>query len=152
MLDMVERKKRFAQALLECEEMPYKAALVTFPEKELLGIGMQVASEWASDPYVLTEKARLLGNSGGTDFLPSKAQQARDIYAIATATTNSPEDRIKAHRLYAEMQNFIDKGAGALNILNQGVMIVRSQGSDEEWEKKTTEQQRTLTGDSSAIH
>jgi hypothetical protein len=44
--------------------------------------------------------------------------------------------------------SFIEKPvAGATtNILNQGVMIVKDSGTDEEWQEKAANQQRTLVG------
>lgn len=151
--ELLKRKKQFAHALLECDNLPGKAALIVFPESEFTGIALQLAQEWIRDPYVESETQRLLRETSGDGFLPSKSRQSLDLYALANDPKVDPDVRIKAHRLYAEMQGSIEKPiAGQTNILNQGVLIVSKHGTDEQWEKTAIESQRTLTGNQDAIN
>lgn len=151
-MDVHGTKLKFAAELLRHDNDAFKAAFATMPDNP--GMALQLARSYFTDPVVVAEKERLLGSSDAKTFLPNKAKQLTDIYGLATDTKQTAEDRIKAHRLYAEISGFIEKpqsGAG-INVLNQGVMIVRDHGDDSNWEQKTIQQQRTLTGHGSAIN
>lgn len=141
----IELKRTYAANLLRFPDDPFKAAFSSTPDSSL---ALQLANKWQDDPIVKAEMEKLLNGNEARTFLPSKEQQARDIYRMATSEKVDTEDRLKAHRLYAEVMGFIEKPvAGATtNILNQGVMIVKDQGSDLDWQKRAAEQQRTLTG------
>lgn len=140
--DELEKKKLFAAELMRLED-PFKAAFAVFPDS---GVAMQMARPWEKDPFVLAECDRLSQGKEAKSFLPSKEKQARDVYAIACDITKITEDRLKAHRLYAELMSYIEKpSAGAsVNILNQGVMVVKEAATDADWERKAIEQQRRL--------
>jgi hypothetical protein len=144
-----ELKLKFADMLLRLNNEPFKAAFAILPDDA--GMALQVARSWFDDPVVVAEKERLMSGSGAAVFLATKEKQLADIYKLATNEKECAEDRIKAHRLYAEISGFIEKPSanGAVNILNQGVMIVKEHGSNDDWEAKTIEQQRTLTGHAS---
>jgi hypothetical protein len=149
-MDIHAIKLQFAAQLLKHENDAHKAAFATVDDP---GLALQLARMF-DDPVVVAERQRLLGSSDAKSFLPNKSKQLVDIYALATDKMQTAEDRIKAHRLYAEISGFIEKpqsGAG-INVLNQGVMIVRDHGDDSDWEEKTIQQQRTLTGHGSAIN
>lgn len=134
----------FAANLLRSNDDPFKAAFATTPD---VGKALQMAKLWFDDPTVKAEKEKLLISGDAKSFLPTKELQAKDIYAIATSEKYEPEDRLKAHRLYAEIMGHIDKPVpGGINILAQGVMIVKDQGTDADWQKNAREQQRTLVG------
>jgi len=145
-MDQHESKLKFAAELLRNDNDPFKAAFAAVPHDP--GMALQIAKAWFDDPVVTAEKDRLLRSCDAKSFLPSKEKQLRDIYSLATDGKQSAEDRIKAHRLYAEINGFIEKPStnGAINVLNQGVMIVREHGNDADWEAKAMAQQRTLTG------
>jgi hypothetical protein len=139
-------KRDFAANLLRYRDDPAKAAFATTPD---VGLALQIARDWPKDGFVQTQMDKLLSSIDATNFLPTKESQARDIYAIAVDAKNPIEDRLKAHRLYAEVRGFIEKpsqSGGGINILTQGVMIVKDQGTDQEWAAKAKEQQRTLIG------
>jgi hypothetical protein len=147
-MDSVSLKHDFAANLLRYPDDPFKAAFATTPET---GIALKIAREWPLDPVVQAEQDRLLTTGDAKSFLPTKEAQAKDIYAIATSGVVEVEDRLKAHRLYAEIMGFIEKPVPGTtnNILNQGVMIVKDQGTDDEWEDTALKQQRALTNGSS---
>lgn len=139
-------KQEFAANLLRYRDDPAKAAFATTPDA---GLALQIARDWPQDGFVQAQMDKLLSSTDATTFLPTKESQARDIYAIAVDVHNPIEDRLKAHRLYAEVRGFIEKpsqGGGNVNILTQGVMIVSDKGTDQEWEAKAKAHQRTLTG------
>lgn len=141
-------KRDFAAHWLRYPDDPFKAAFLTTPDT---GQALQIAKNWVKDPVVLAAKDALLLSSDALNYLPTKEQQCKDIYALATDTRQDAEDRLKAHRLYAEVRGFIEKpvGGSTTNILNQGVMIVRDAGTDEQWQEKAAIQQRTLIADAS---
>lgn len=144
MRDMTALKSDFAANLLRTPDDPFKAAFATTADT---GLALQIARNWMNDPHVKAEQEKLLRSVDAKQFLPTKEEQAKDIYAIATNAQNAPEDRLKAHRLYAEVMGFIEKPVpgGTMNVLNQGVMIVREAANDEEWQEKAEAQQRALT-------
>lgn len=145
MRDTNELKRQFAAELIRNDGQPFKAAFAVAGEDS--GYALQIARVWAADPFVVAEQERLLNSKEASSFLPSKQQQARDIYALATDISKEPEDRLKAHKLYAEIMGYIEKplaGAG-INVLNQGVMIVPMAASDMDWQQKAERQQRLLT-------
>lgn len=147
-----EDKKAFAKAWLQLDN-PFQAALSLFPDSA--GIALQLAHLWINDPEVKIEKERLL-NDGGAEaktVLPSKEKQALAVWALANDEKRPTEERLKAHRLYAELRSFIEKpaAAGGTNILNQGVMIIKDHGSDEEWERRASEQQQQLISPAKTI-
>ena len=141
----LEEKKAFAANLLRYPDEPFKAAFATFPNNT--GKALQIGRSWLDDPTVQTEKDRLLSSTDAKLYLPTKEMQAKDIYAIATNERIDTEDRLKAHRLYAEVMGFIEKPlpGNQTNILNQGVMVVREVGTTDEWQEKLLEQQHALT-------
>lgn len=147
-MDELTLKHAFAAALLRHDGDAFKAAFAACSNS---GIALQIARAWINDPIVKAEQERLLSSNDARSFLPTKEQQARDIYTLATDEAREPEDRLKAHRLYAEIMGHIVKEvpSSSINILAQGVMIVRDAGSDDDWQEKASRQQRTLTADAS---
>jgi hypothetical protein len=144
-MDDTGLKLEFAANLLRNNNDAAKAAFATTPN---VGFALQMAHKWPLDPVVIAEKDRLLISPDAKSFLPSKEIQAQDIYAMATNAKFDPDDRLKAHRLYAEIMAFIEKPVPGTttNILNQGVMIVKDAGTDADWQAKASEQQRALVG------
>lgn len=143
-MDSLNLKHDFAANLLRYPDDPFKAAFATTPET---GIALKIAREWPLDPVVKAEQDRLLTTGDAKSFLPTKEAQAKDVYALATSEMIETEDRLKAHRLYAEIMGFIEKPVpgNTTNILNQGVMVVKDQGTNDQWEEKALKQQRALT-------
>lgn len=141
-------KLKFAASLLR-HPQDYDAA--AFAVTDDTGLALQIARLWPDDPVVKGEQERLLLGGEGRSFLPTKEVQARRVYDEATSQKNTTDDRLKAHRLYAELMSYIEKPiATNVNILNQqNVMVVKDHGSDEDWEKGLQKQQRTLTGNAS---
>lgn len=145
-MEVEGQKRAFAEQLLRNDGDAFKAAFAVFGDPAQTGIALQIARTWVNDAFVVAEQARLLATSEAKTFLPSKEQQARDIYTLAMNEKNAPEERLKAHRLYAEIMGHIEKErAAGLTLVNQGVMLVRDAGTDADWQEKAVRQQRTLT-------
>lgn len=120
-----------------------KAAFATIGNP---GHALWMSVNWITDPFVQAELETLMQSKEAKKFLPSKERQAKDVYTIASDEKKAPEDRLKAHRLYSEIMGFIEKpnAGNTTNILNQGVMVVRDMGSDEDWANKAVKQQARL--------
>jgi hypothetical protein len=146
-MDQVQLKYDYAANLLRYND-PFKAAFATTPDA---GLALQIGRDWPRDPVVTTEMEKLLAGGDAKNFLPTKEAQAKNIYALAENEKVGVEDRLKAHRLYAEVMGFIEKpnAGNTTNILNQGVMIVKDHGSDEQWQENARAQQRKLTANAS---
>lgn len=96
-----------------------------------------IETVWPLDREVLQYRDELLEAAGGEDeFLPTKAQVALALWAIAEAP-GDPETKIKALKEYSALRGFVEKpGAGvAIAIVNK-VMSIRDHGDDEAWEKR----------------
>lgn len=137
-----EMKIRFAEALIANDGNAFEAALSIVGDT---GEALQIAQNWPNDSEVKQAKIDLIEKNGLRPYLPTKDQQAKDIYDMAKDQKLDAEYRLKAHRLYAEIMGNIDKPNPNSNVVNfQTVMIVKSHGDDVDWEKKAIEQQRTL--------
>jgi hypothetical protein len=142
-----ELKSKFAEELLKQGNAPdaaYQAAFITMGS---VGLALQVAGSWCTDPFVLEEKLRLLKENGVRSYLPTKEQQAADIYKMALDQKLDEEIRLKAHRLYAEIMGNIEKPAqpsAGLNLFATNVMVVKDLGTTPDWEQKAVEQQHKL--------
>jgi hypothetical protein len=80
--------------------------------------------------------------------LPSKAQQARDIYNLAQGAA-SIDDKLKAHKLYAEIMGHVQKPGegkgGDTYIDNRSVILLpRRETNLDAWEADTIEHQAQL--------
>jgi hypothetical protein len=146
-----EQKTKFAEAWLRDPDHPIDAARIVFND---LGIALQVGSTWVNDPFVLAEKARLFIELGPKNFLARKEDQAREIYKICLNDKLSTDDRLKAHRLYAEIMGHIEKPQTNIqnNLVTGNVLYVPAFQSQEEWERKAIEQQRSLTSDAISVN
>jgi hypothetical protein len=143
-----ELKTRFAEALLRTPDEPYNAAFAAIGDS---GLALQAANLWARDPFVLSEKIRLCEEHGVKAFLPTKEDQAGALWKMANDKSVEPEDRLKAHRLYAELMGHIEKPSTQVTqVVNQGVMIVKDHGSNDDWETRAIAQQKGLILDAAA--
>lgn len=139
-------KKQFAANWLRYPDNPMKAAFETVVRAQ---DALPMGTNWPNDAEVIALRDQLAAGPDAKQFLPTKELQARDIYAIAQGQRIDAEARLKAHRLYAEIMGFIEKPStnGAINILNQGVMIVPVAANDSDWEERARKQQSALIGD-----
>lgn len=140
----LEYKRQFAELLLKSPGDPFAAANALFPAN--IQRAMRVAMEWPNDPEVIEAQKEMLDDSGEMGFLPTKGDLARLVWDMAKNTALDVEDRIKASKLYAEIRGFVEKPSTGpiVNVSQNRVMVIQSQGSDDEWSQKLANQQRAL--------
>lgn len=151
-----ELKRRFA---LECRKRPdndagrFEAACMVFPNQIDTPLAWRAAQEWRFDPVVIAEMAELAKAEDAAD-LPSKEEQARDIYRLASDKTLAVDDRLKAHKLYADLQGYVQKpGAGGAQVYvdNRRVMMMpHPANSTDDWEAQATKHQTKLVIDATS--
>ncbi len=141
-----ELKAEYARLLLKITD-PFKAALQLFPDNT--SRALRVANEWPTDPEVVAAQSELLEEDGELSFLPTKADLARNIWDRMQNERVSPDDYAKLGKLYADVRGFIEKPQTNVsvnnNVTNNRVMVVRENGTDEDWEAKLRKQQENLT-------
>lgn len=141
-----ELKAEYARLLLKISD-PFKAALQLFPDNT--SRALRVANEWPNDPEVMAAQADLLDEDGELSYLPTKADFARNLWDKMQEDRIAPEDYAKLGKLYADVRGFIEKPQTTINnnnnVTNNRVMVVRENGSDEDWEAKLRKQQDNLT-------
>lgn len=108
-----------------------------------------VANNWEHDPYVIERRAFYTFDD--TEFA-TQATLTKDQFALFAQQQmldpkNPLDFRYKMSHLYARVQNFDEsmnsrKHGG--NIINNGMIIVSNNGTDEEWERGAREQQMKL--------
>lgn len=137
-------KVRFAEALLRDPLNSFRAACVVCGNDTVRAL--KISSEWVYDLCVLQEQARLIEENGPDEYLPTKAEVCRRIYAVGENAT-SGDEKLKAYKLYAEIRSFIAKPEGGnvnVQVNNNRVMVMRDFGTDEQWETKAIAQQTKL--------
>lgn len=150
-----ERKRKFAalaRVRPENRSGRYEAACLVFPDQADDALALRAADEWPFDRVVIEEMARLASAESAED-LPSPEQQARDVYRLASDETKGVDDRLKAHKLYAEMRGHIqrpgDNGA-KVYIDNRRVMVMpAAANSADDWEAVASGHQAKLMSDAS---
>ena len=151
MHDDLELKKQFALALLKTPDDPFEAGIAVFGNNT--GEALRVSRRWLDDPDVLRFKEEALKLVGEASFLPTKTQLAREAYKLAIDIKLHADDRIKAMRLYADINGYIEKNGPVINnniLTTNKVMLVRDTGTTEEWENKMALQQSRLIEDANA--
>jgi hypothetical protein len=149
--DLFETMKRYAYEHLKTPSDSLGAARRAFGgdahrcEDEVTA--NQVARLWPTNQYVLQFEKELLDEYGEEHFLPTKADVAKQLYAIGIDAEIAVEDRVKALREYANIRGFIEKPA-SVNVntgsVNNRVMVVKDHGSNDDWEAKAAKQQTKL--------
>jgi hypothetical protein len=95
----VTKEEQFAAAWLRFGD-PFTAALsLGFPHGEAI----VVARDWPDKIEVICARAELLEQHDEAYFLPTKVDQARKVWDLCL-TAPTAEERLKAHKLYAEIQ------------------------------------------------
>jgi hypothetical protein len=151
-----ERKRKFAAL---ARQRPanrsgyFEAACLVFPDAVDDALALRATDEWPRDRIVIEEMARL-AKAESAEELPTAEQQARDVYRLASDETKGIDDRLKAHKLYAEMRGHIKRpgDAGAnVYIDNRRVMLMPpAANSVDDWESLATGHQAKLVNDASA--
>lgn len=155
----VARKKRFAalyRARPQNTQGRMEAAMLTFPDEVDNALVFKAADEYPYDRVCVDERDRLDLEEKGVG-LPTKELQAREIWNMANDMTKSVTERLAAHKLYAEIQGNIVKGApggGAAPTIyndNRRVMyypsIPQGAAAVDAWENQAIDQQARLVAD-----
>jgi len=150
-----DRKRKFAALLRERpdnDNARFEAACLSFPDEADAQLCMKAMHEWPRDPIVIQELARL-AKAEDAAALPGRDQQARDVYRLAADATKSVDDRLKAHKLYADLMGHVKKepaGAG-IYIDNRRVMMMPPAANTiDEWEAGATKHQAGLVIDAAS--
>ena len=137
-----ERKTLFAELLLKTPDNPFKAAMGVCREA---GEALLISQNWPDDEFVISEQKRLLVEFGDDHFLPTKEELARTVFEAAKEA-RFEENKVKFLKLYADIRGFIAKPETNVTVQNTNnrVMIVKENGSDDDWANKLLKQQRSL--------
>lgn len=128
----------------------FEAACLTFTDPADTMLVHKAAAEYRFDRIVIEEMSKLAASEpeGG---LPTRFEQARDIYNLASDTSRSVSDRLKAHELYATIQGHIKKPSeGGMNVYNDNrrVMVMPAPVDDlEAFEARAINHQARLVAD-----
>lgn len=124
------RKRKYAalaRVRPDTDDGRFEAACLTFPDPEDDMLAHRAAREYRFDRTVIEEMAKLAGAEPEAG-LPSRFEQARDIYNLASDSTRPVNERLAAHKLYAEIQGHIKKPSegtgGNTYIDNRRVMVM----------------------------
>jgi len=149
-----DRKRKFAALLRERpdnDNARFEAACLSFPDEADAQLCLKAMNEWPRDPIVIEELARLAKAENAAE-LPGRDQQARDVYRLAADTTKSVDDRLKAHKLYADLMGHVTKPDAGANVYidNRRVMMMPpAANSMDDWEATATKHQAGLVVDAS---
>lgn len=145
-----DQKRAFAMALLKNPDKPFEAANTVISDT---GIALMAATLWVNDPLVKQTQIDLIEQYGADKFIPTDVDVLKGVYKIACNELIDKEIRLRAYELYAKIkQQYFSKPNvinSNTNILNNGVMQVVNNGTDEKWEQRCIEQQQKLIRDAS---
>ncbi len=146
-LEFARKMHRRPHNFMECERV-----LRTILVGDQVGLIAGAAIYWMRHPDVLNEWDRLDEEKVEIEEgLPSKQKLARDVYNIGLNEQIDADDRLKAFRLYGEVQGHIGvKGSSVTNIDARSVILVPRRSSrvdDPEREAKVIESQALLVKD-----
>lgn len=153
----VELKRKYAVLLRERPETDagrFEAACILFPDQEDTQLCLRIIQEWHRDPVVMTELAAL-AKAESADELPSREQQARDVYRLASDNTKGVNERLNAHKLYADIMGFVQKpgaaAGGNVYVDARRVMLIPAPANSlDDWESQATKHQSGLVIDAAA--
>lgn len=139
-------KLAFAKLFLKMND-PFKAALQLFPEDTSKAVKM--AMEWPKDALVVAEMSTLQDEdeTDGLEFLPSKAEYARQVWESANEENVPHEERTKRLKLYGEIRGFIEKAGAKVEVNDNrqnNIMVIKDCGNNDEWEVALAKQQEAL--------
>lgn len=146
------KKKQFAEELArhtnrDDPSVHYQAALAVIGDDA--GLALVASSKWPKDSIVINHLRELDAKFGEMHFLPTKADLAKQVWAIGANDKMSVDDRLKALRLYGEIRDFITKGPAVVNnnMVSNKVMLVQDFENADVWEQQASAQQAKLIED-----
>jgi hypothetical protein len=145
-----ELKKQFAFALLRMPHKAFEAAVSIFGADS--GRAFRASTEWVRDPVVIDEMDRLIETHGIEFFLINREGVLRRMTEIMDDPRTDKKDAIAAGKIIAEVLGIVSKPGVNVEVNNNvatRVMLVRDNGTDDDWEKKLVAQQHKLMDDGS---
>jgi len=128
---------------------PFEAALSLFPDT---GVALRVSQEWPGDPFVLTELARFAGeDSAQENYMPGVEDLCKEVWSWVAGDNKEKltfDERIKAAKLYAELNGMIKKPEAAPKEADTNpqfaVMEVPVHATESDWESALVKNQQNL--------
>jgi len=145
---VADKKALFAELLLKEPDAAFKVALLIYPDDT--GQALRVANLWPNDPDVKRIQKSMLESEGEMSFLPTEAEDLRDLLTKANKLfeLGDSEGAARFHKMYLEVRGRIQRPAVAVNQTNNTivnrVMVVKDHGTDDQWEAKAVAQQERL--------
>lgn len=136
-----EEKKAFAKALFENSGNAFDAAYLVFKGDSSKAI--IASNKWVNDEVVVRELKILRGEKADVVTLPSREEHCRHLYDMFQDKSLKASDRLTASEQYARIQGEITPDKTP-SIINNKIMIVPSNGSDQEWMEKARRNQEDL--------
>lgn len=156
-MNELEQKEKFAKLFLDyggdlLASHNFKAAIELFPEDTRTAL--KIATEWPHDSEVKGFIKKIQDFETSIDSLPSKKDLAEDIWKKMQKPYVDPKEYAALAKLYAEVRGFIEKPENkqVVNINQNRVMVIKDQGSPDEWSNKAEKQQRDLVNVSTSRH
>lgn len=148
-----ELKREYAARLVE-EPDVFKAALIMFPDQENIHKALWIAGNWPYQPDVLAMVAEIKAEINKW-VKPTKDDLLERVWHLTGV--GMLDDRLKAAKLYAELENFIPKPVPV--VVNNNTTLIqpkaikyKDHGTDEEWEIAAEAQQRELLNVATSRH
>lgn len=152
----LEQKEKFAKLFLDyggdlLASHNFKAAIELFPNDTRTAL--KIATDWPHDAEVKGFIKKIQDFETSIDSLPSKKDLAEDIWRKMSNCYDAKEYAALA-KLYAEVRGFIEKpdNKPVVNINQNRVMVIKDQGSPDDWANKAEKQQRDLVNVSTSRH
>ena len=146
--DEFELKMKFAKILYDHPEKKLTAGYMLFPGPENYGRAMQAAL-WNTDPFVIAEIERLMGDGNYEDREPTESQVRKEVLDHARATIDA-KVKLDGYRLYADMRGMLRKdmavNVGTINILKVPTRDISAE-DDADFERRFEAQQLKLVRD-----
>lgn len=155
--NLTQKKAAFAALLYKDPSVnPMKLALLLFKDT---GEALRVSQEWPSDPFVLDELARLADEqSMNENYVPTKQDLCREVWSWVAgdnAKFATIDERIKAAKLYAELNKMIEKPEPAKKEAdpfdNFAAFEIPVHSSDESWEQALAANQERIQKEGEAL-
>ena len=136
-------KESYAAALLRHPNDAFKAALEVFPTDT--SKALYICNNWTRTDEIVELKNKAVKQTGEGAYLPSKPKVAREIFDLQTQT-DDPELKLKALKLYCDVQGYIEKPGTTINNqqVSNRIMVVKDHGDDDSWADKLKQQQQNL--------
>ncbi len=117
------------------------------------GVANAAVRLWNADKVVLDERQRLLEEHGERAELPTKEAVLKEVLELARTKHFTVNERLNSYKLYSEMSGYTGRNSAAapsVSVFANKVMYVRSQGTDDAWERNAAAQQAQLVADARA--